>query len=365
MRAEDVLVMCPAGILHHEIAHEADAEAEGKARHIRCDKVLPADEPHPPATNLILPAEGVAIVERLSIGRPGPLVNRPDGRKFVGGKASVRVVPIAGKLARVEIAAEWIAQDAILDPVRRITGGANRAGKRRTVGSGEERLREVVSIRIDMPDDVDLRDDLPGEVVSRRPRDDGIEVFRIALGRLKGHAPAIGAAGEIGPLRGAAVAPGNDGLGHLRHAMAGNMAVIDDPLEVAERPACIGPLALVARIRAGRCVALLKCAERIGLIVDPSGIAAYAAHHEPPVPALGQPDREADLAPDHPLQPAMGYRRSCILCRDDPDVRKGKPREVGTCHPARRLVTARRPGARDADRRQGAGGRAQDQSCQG
>ena len=229
----------------------------------------------------------------------GAVVCRANGVDLLGRKI---------ERGRVEVALAGVVHDAVLDPVTRIALREHGAGKELAVFGREEGRREVVHVGVHVARDVQEGRAEAGKVECWGTGDDGVEGVRIAL--REGHRlpTSVGAAGEEGALGRSAVVHRRDVLGDFGNAMDGDVTVVDDPLQIVERPRTVDAVGLVSGVGAGGGIAAFQRAQRQRLILDRADEAAATTHDELAVPAARQPDRETDLPPNAAGELAVGHR---------------------------------------------------------
>ena len=130
--------------------------------------------------------------------------------------------------------------------------------QQREVVPPEYRGRQVVDVGIDVHRCVEERRGESGEVERRGSGDNRVELGRIALGEDQPLAAPVRTACEIGALGRRRVVHRRDVLRYLRDPVHGEVAVVDDALEVVERPGSVGAGAPVAGIGSRRGVAALE-----------------------------------------------------------------------------------------------------------
>ena len=130
------------------------------------------------------------------------------------------------------------------------------------------RLLRVRERRLDVLDE--LRGDAD-EIAGRRAGDDAVEVVREALGFHQRLAPAVRASEEVRTRFGRAVMAAEDRLGDFGGAMDREVAEVQLPLQVVERPGRVGDAAaLVTGIGADGGVAVRSRTAAPGCAIEPT-----------------------------------------------------------------------------------------------
>ena len=293
---ELVARVVPRRIVEHEVLEHLGAERESRARRrLAGQRRGAADDPLRPSVHRFTFAperlrrrDRAVLVPRLGVDRleRGPLRLGEARQRSDVHLAPARIVdqPVLHAVERV----------ALRDDLRfhRLECVHRKQPRAKVPRIRKHRLHVLDELRADRR-----------EVVRGRAGDDAVEIVRIAL-RFHHRLPsAVRAAGEVRLCFVRAVVAADDRLGDFRRAMHCEVAEIHLALEIVQRPRRVGDPALMAGIGADRRVAGVY--RPAGLILDLTDEPAAAAHHELPVPFVGQEEREMDLAADDAVHAAV------------------------------------------------------------
>src|SRR5439155_17156003 len=132
----------------------------------------------------------------------------------------------------IEVAAEDILDDPVLEAVKRVACVERRPMNRRVLARRDDTLWRLVC-RLPLHHEAES---LVPTVVGGRAREDRVEVGRVALRFLERHASATRAAREVRQLRPHAVEVGDRGLSVDRRQMLRAIAPVDDLIRMAGGP---------------------------------------------------------------------------------------------------------------------------------
>ena len=184
-----------------------------------------------------------------------------------------------------------VVEDAVLDAVLRIARGEDGGGDGRALDAGDV----GGGIGVDGLADIDAGGQHVGPDVGGGAGEDAVIIGGEPLGFHERFAAAIGAAIEIGVLRGLAVERLDEALGVDGGEVQGAIAEVIDFFGMMVGPACIFAVGFVAGVGAGGGIAALEVCTHGGE-ADGAGESAVADAQEFAVPVGGgQPDFEADV----------------------------------------------------------------------